>query len=195
MALQKVNVKLFAENREELPLPHFIEVFNSWIQRSDGDYYDLADYSHMHTGPGIILVSHAVNISVDETGNRRGLLYNQKGLLNGSNRENLRRIFRLALENCRKLEKESSLQGRLRFVGNEALVIINDRLLAPNTPETFDAVKLDLEEFARELYAGTAFTLEHCNDRRQRFSVLLRGEGEFDVSKLLKNLEQAESSH
>ena len=85
MDLQKVNVKFFVGDSNGVPLTAFINIFNSWIQASDGDYYDLADYSHMHAGPGILLIAHEANISMDNTGNRLGLLYNRKRPLQGSN--------------------------------------------------------------------------------------------------------------
>ncbi len=189
MDLQKVNVKFFVENGSGVPLDVFIHVFNSWIQASDGEYYDVADYSHVPAGPGIVLIAHEANTSIDETGNRRGLLYNRKAPLEGTNRERLLLVVERALDNCRRLEKESSLKGRLKFRGSEALLMINDRLLAPNTPETFQAVKPDLEKLARELYGGVDFTLEYQTDPRQRFAVRLRAGGEFEVEALLRNIE------
>ncbi len=167
MDLDKINVKLFAEDcNNEVPLTAFINIFHSWIQASDGDYYDLADYSHMHAGPGILLIAHEANVSMDSTGNRLGLLYNRKQPFQGPNREKLRSIFKWALEHCRRIEEEPSLQGRLRFRGDEALFLVNDRLLAPNTEETFRALKPDLEDLARTLYGGTDFTLQRQTDSK-----------------------------
>lgn len=188
MDLQKVNVKFFVGDSNGVPLTAFINIFNSWIQASDGDYYDLAEYSHMHAGPGILLIAHEANISMDNTGNRLGLLYNRKRPLQGSNREKLRFIFRSALENCRRIEEELSLQGKLKFLGNEVLVLINDRLLAPNTEETFLAVRPDLEGLARTLYAGAEFTLQRETDPKKRFSVQIKTPVSFEITALLKNL-------
>jgi hypothetical protein len=126
MDLDKINVKFFAEDsNNEVPLTAFINIFHSWIQASDGDYYDLAEYSHMPSGPGILLIAHEANISMDNAGNRLGLLYNRKQPLQGPNREKLRSIFKWALEHCRRIEEEPSLQGRLRFRGDEALFLVN----------------------------------------------------------------------
>lgn len=166
----------------------FINIFNSWIQASDGDYYDLADYSHMHAGPGIFLIAHEAHIGMDNTGNRLGLLYNRKRPLLGSNRERLRLTFKSALDYCRRIEEEPSLQGKFKFRGDEALLIINDRLLAPNTEETFQAVKPDLENLAHTLYAGGDFTLQHKADSRERFAVEMRTPVAFETTTLLKNL-------
>ena len=84
MDLQKISVKFFAASSGAIRLTDFIDVFNSWIQGSDGAYYDVADYSHMQAGPGVVLVFHEANVSMDNAGNRLGLLYNQKQPLCGS---------------------------------------------------------------------------------------------------------------
>ena len=36
------------------------------------------DYSHVHNGPGILLVAHEANFSMDETDGRRGMVYIRK---------------------------------------------------------------------------------------------------------------------
>ena len=128
MELQKLNVKFFVEQPNSIPLADFIEIFHGWIQATDGTYHDVADYSHMQAGPGIVLVAHDANVSIDEAGGRRGLLYSQKALMVGSNRDMLRHAFSAALENCRKLEEEPALRGKLRFSANEAVISLNDRL-------------------------------------------------------------------
>ena len=90
MELQKINVKVFTAEPNNIPLTDFIDIFHNWIQATDGVYLDVADYSHMQAGPGIVLVADDANVSIDETGNRRGLLYSQKGKLSGSNLEKLK---------------------------------------------------------------------------------------------------------
>jgi hypothetical protein len=191
MELQKLNIKVFVGEPDQVPLTTFIDIFHSWIQATDGIYYDVADYSHMRAGPGIVLVAHEANISIDETGGRRGLLYNLKQPLQGSNRDRLRWVFKVTLENCRRIEEEPSMKGRIRFLGNEALFLINDRLLAPNTEETFRVVRPDLEDIAQTLYVGANVSLEpSTRDRRDRFGVKIKTPISFDVVTLLKNLEE-----
>ncbi len=194
MNLDKINVKFFAEDYSEVPLTAFINIFHSWIRASDGDYYDVTDYSHMHAGPGILLIAHEANISIDNTGNRLGLLYNQKQSLQGSNREKLHSIFRLALDYCRRIEGEPSLQGKFKFRGDETLILINDRLLAPNTEETFRALRPDLEDLARTLCGGADFTLRHQTDLKTRFSVQIKSAAPFEITTLLENLEDSRGS-
>lgn len=190
MDLQKINVKFFAANSVGIPLEAFINIFNTWIQASEGEYYDIADYSHVQAGPGVLLIAHEANISIDNSGNRLGLLYNHKRPLKGSNREKLRTAFATALEYCRRIEDDPTLQGRLRFRGDEAVVLVNDRLLAPNSEETFFAIRADIEELARVLYAGSNFSLEREEDSRRRFGLHIKTPVSFDVTTLIKNIEK-----
>ena len=93
MELQKINIKVFTVEPNNVPLTDFIDIFHSWIQATDGVYHDVADYSHMQAGPGIVLVADDANVSIDETSNRRGLLYSQKTKLSGSNVEKLSTVL------------------------------------------------------------------------------------------------------
>jgi len=188
MDLQKINVKFFITDPSPIQAETLVEIFNTWIQNSDGNYYDLADYSHVPAGPGILLVAHEANISIDNNGNRWGLLYSRKQPEEGSNREKLRSAFATALEFCRRIEMEPALQGRVRFRGDEAVVLVNDRLLAPNTEETFVAIRPDVEALARGLYPGSGFSLEREQDFRKRFGLHVKAVQPFDVGTLIKNL-------
>jgi hypothetical protein len=190
MELQKINVKVFTAEPNNIPLTDFIDIFHNWIQVTDGVYLDVADYSHMKAGPGIILVADDANVSIDETGNRRGLLYSQKSKLSGSNLEKLSTVLRSALENCQRLEQEPALDGKLRFAGNQVEIVVNDRLVAPNTGEAFEEIRPEIDFLGRRLYASTNFTLlrDH-EDPRHRLNVTLSTPLSFETKTLLNNLQ------
>ena len=188
MELQKLNVKLFVEQPNSIPLTDFIEIFHSWIQASDGVYHDVADYSHMQAGPGIVLVANDAHVSIDESGNRRGLVFSQKTSLTGSNQAKLRTVLRRALENCRKLEAEPALRGKLRFAANEAVFSLNDRLLGENSQQAFAALKGDVEAVAAQLFGGAVVRVARDEDARQRLNVYIKTSATMDLSKALANL-------
>jgi hypothetical protein len=189
MELQKINVKFFTAGPNDPPLTDFIDLFHGWIQATDGVYHDVADYSHMRSGPGVVLVANDANLSIDETENRRGLLFSQKSDLDGSNREKLRTVLRSALETCRRLEQERPLRGKVKFSGDEALISINDRLLAPNTEETFEKIKPEVESVATILFGEAPIHLERDGDRRKRFNIRVKVSRSSTVDELLRNLE------
>jgi hypothetical protein len=190
MELQKLNVKVFVAEPNQVSLTDFIDVFHSWIQASDGIYHDVADYSHMQAGPGIVLVADDANVSIDETGRRRGLLFSQKRKLPGSNLEKLSVTVRSVLENCRRLEQEPALRGKLKFSGNEVEIVLNDRLIAPNTEEAFEAIQPEIDFLARRLYASANFTLSrNGEDARQRLKVTILTPLLVEMNMLLNNLQ------
>jgi hypothetical protein len=188
MELQKLSVKFFVEPPDEVPLSRFIDVFHGWIQATDGVYHDVADYSHMHAGPGIVLVAQDANVSIDETENRRGLLFSQKRYLAGSNHDRLRTVLRSALENCRKLEGEPTLRGKIRFSANEALILVNDRLVGANTAEKYQELKSEVEPFARNLYGGADVSFDRDGDPRKRLHVNVKASASIDLNTLSNNL-------
>ena len=192
MNLQHVNVKLYLENPESVNLADYAAIFNNWIQqqRLEELLIDVADYLHVHNGPGIMLIGHEADYSLDNRLGRLGLLYNRKEQLDCTNQEKLVQAARAALIAAQILEKENGL----KFNGSELQIIINDRLLVPNSEETFAALESDIKSFFDQLYDGAEYSLSHSRDPRERFSVDAKTESEFDVETLLKNL-SAETAH
>jgi sarcosine oxidase gamma subunit len=86
------------------------------------------------------------------------------------------------------LEADPQLRGRLKFRTNEFVMFINDRLLAPNTPQTFDAVKFDIENVARTVYAGANVELEHYASGETLFEVHVRASEAPDIATLLSRV-------
>ena len=80
MNLQHVNVKLLIEDSGEVDLEPLIPIFHRWIQdRARPELLlDIADYRHVPDGPGVVLIGHDANYSVDNTDNRLGVRYNRK---------------------------------------------------------------------------------------------------------------------
>ena len=192
MNLQHINIKFYLENPETVDLAEYSTVFNSWIQqkRLQGLLIDVADYLHVHHGPGIMLIGHEADYSLDNRAGRLGLLYNRKEQLEGTTQEKLAQAVRAALTAAQILERENDL----KFIGSELQVIVNDRLLVPNTAETFEALEPDLHAFFTRLYNGAEHTLAHLNDPRERFTVNVKTESRFDVDTLLHNL-SVEAAH
>jgi hypothetical protein len=190
MDLQKLNVKVFVEEPSPVPLTDFIDVFHGWIQTTDGKYHDVADYSHMQAGPGIVLVANDANVSIDETQNRRGLLFCQKAPLSGSNREKIRAVLRSALENCRKLEEEAALRGKVRFAANEAVISLNDRLIGANSEQSFNEIRGDVTAIARELFGTSSVDIERDEDARQRLNVRVKTAAAVDLRQALESLQR-----
>lgn len=186
MNVQHINIKFFIENPEAVRLDHFAGIFNTWIQRRvmDDLLIDVADYLHVHHGPGIVLIGHEANYSLDNVAGRLGLLYNRKAQLDGSTQDKFIQAARSALTAARRLEQEQ----RIKFAGGELQLIINDRLPAPNTLETFAALEVDLKTLFDRLYKGRDYELSQKPDPRERFTVNVKADAGFGVEALLQNL-------
>jgi hypothetical protein len=192
MNVQHLNVKFYLENPETINLADYAAVFNSWIQqqRLDELLVDVADYLHVHHGPGIMLIGHDADYSLDNRSGRLGLLYNRKAQIDASTQEKLTQAVRAALTAAQILEKENGL----KFSGSEVQVIINDRLLVPNTAETFNSLEPDLKTFFGRLYGVANYVLTHNADPRERFTVDVKTASQFDLDTLIRNL-SVETAH
>jgi hypothetical protein len=189
MDMQHVNAKVFVES-SEASLEPLVPIFHRWIQEKvlDELLLDVADYRHVYAGPGVILIGHEANYSLDNTGNRLGVLYNRKTPLEGSNQQRLAQATRAALNVCKRLESESRMAGGIRFNRQQIQLAINDRLLAPNTPETRAAADPELRDFCSRLFAGAAYSLRYEEDPRQRFGIQINASQPVSADTLLANL-------
>jgi hypothetical protein len=191
MQLQHVNVKLLVQNPDEARLEPLIPVFHSWIEnRAEEDelLIDVADYTHVPAGPGVVLIGHEGNYSVDDTGSRLGVRYNRKAILDGSNQDRLAQATRSALTACRRLEAEPRLGGKFRFNGQDIEIFINDRLVAPNNAATRQAFDGDFHLFSQKLFMGKEYSISYGTDPRSLFTVFVKAPRPFSVSELLEAL-------
>ncbi len=171
MELQHLNVKFFAEGPADLD--PFIPIFHRWIQEQvfqPALLIDVADYRHVPQGPGIVLIGYEFDFSMDETDGRLGLRFNQKAAIAGSNQERLRKVFETALRGLQLLEGEELLKGKLRVSRKNWEVLVNDRALAPNSPQTLEKSRGEFETFFRETLNADV-SLKHNPDPRQRFGL------------------------
>jgi hypothetical protein len=190
MELQHVNAKLLVKDSEGVDLEALIPVFHSWIQDKvfEDRLLDIADYRHVHNGPGIILIGLEGDYSVDNTDGRLGIRYNRKAALDGSNQGRLKQAVRAALSACQRLEAEASLGGKLRFNGREVEVFVNDRLLAPNTEATRIAARPDFDAFFGQLFGDAEYSLSYDGEARRLFTASVKASRPFTVADLLKNV-------
>jgi hypothetical protein len=172
--IQHVNVKVFAQSQEGVDHTAAMAVFQRWIRESVCQelLIDVVDYRHVPAGPGVVLVGHEANYSLDNAGNRLGLLYNRKAPLEAGAEENFAQALRAALGACRRLEEEPEFEGRLRFgPAHEIEIIVNDRALAPNTDEAFVSLKPAIESALGAVYGAAEFALERRGDARERLRI------------------------
>jgi hypothetical protein len=175
--LFRIGVKVFATKGEDIPPFEFMTVLQRWIQQHTvpGTLIDVADYSHMHQGPGIILVAHEHNTSVDYVDGRMGLLYNRKQPLDGSTQDTVRLCMKYALMAAEELQNEPEFQGRLAFDASRLQIVANDRLLAPNEDDAAARFAELVRAVAGQIFDGEVACEVQPDDARNRIAVDVRG--------------------
>lgn len=193
MELQHINVKLLLRNPQAIDLEAVVPVFHSWIQQQPVEelLLDVASYAHVKDGPGVLLIGHQADYSLDATDGRLGLRYNRKAPVQASNQQKLHQAMHAALSAIERLEQDARLNGKIQFDGKNIELFINDRLVAPNNGQTRQAAAPDLRQFLNRLAGDSAFSLQYEAEPRRLFGAKIQFNREFSVQELLNNLNQA----
>jgi hypothetical protein len=188
--LQHINIKLYLKD-SNADLAPVIPIFHNWIQDQVFDelLIDVADYRHVHHGPGLMLIGHEADYSLDQTDGQLALRYNRKVSLGGTNLDRLNQATRAALVAAQKLQADARLDGTFSFNGHDIQLIFNDRLLAPNDEATREAIEPDLQTFAAKLFARSEHSLSFDTDPRRLLSAAIHTNRAFSVQELHRNLE------
>jgi hypothetical protein len=191
MDLQHVNVKLLVSDPQSVDLEPLIPVFHRWIQGQVCEelLLDIADYRHVHEGPGIVLIGHQADYSVDNTHGRLGVRYNRKATFDGSNWDRLKQAACSALRACRRLEAEAALDGRLRFNGQDVDFFINDRMLVPNREGIRRDLDPEFKAFFDALFRGGEYVMSYDTDPHRLLRVSVKTSAHFSAADLVNNLE------
>lgn len=141
--LVKFDLKVLAAGATEVEAEAFIPVFHRWITERllPELLIDVADYSHVHEGPGVLLVGHDAIYAYDLSRGEPGLLYSRRhesgaeleGI--GSLDDRLRSLLYCAFRACDLIEAEPQLDGRVAFDRHRLELRVNDRLF-PSDEQT-----------------------------------------------------------
>ena len=186
MQSNRIQAKIYADTA--LPTERLIPVFHRWIREGvlDELAIDVADYGHVHEGPGVVLIGHAFDFFFEESEGRPGLVYARKRDAPPP-AERLKDAVRRALLGARRLEEDASLAG-LRFRADEILVRAPDRVHAPADDGGFAELSAELTALGKTLYPGAAPVVERVGTARDPLSARLKGASGTTVKDLLGRL-------
>ncbi len=186
MDAYRLSLKLYFEPGASPELAPFIPIFHRWIRDHTLDHLliDVADYSEVPDGPGVMLIGHEGHYSIDTTDGQPGLVYSHKRPQDGAFAERLRSSWQRLLTAARLLEQEETLNDAPRLSGNHLAFRINDRLLAPNNPKTLATVEPELRRMLADVYGETDVNVEHEEDPRACFGVQIRAEATLSIDGL-----------
>lgn len=181
--LQHVNVKFFLEDAEVIDLEKAIHVFHSWIQdqRLDDLLIDVADYRHVPSGPGVILIGHNAQYSFDKAEGQLGVLYNRKTPMETSDTGLITLSLRAALHICRLLMKEEAFRGKIKFAKGRLQFIVNDRLLAPNNEETYKRLLPQFADALANVFGAKDYQFSRAADPRKRLTIVASVSQGFEI--------------
>jgi hypothetical protein len=139
MQFEKFALKLYVAEPEDLQLKAVTVAFHDFISSNAlGELLiDTVDYTHVHDGPGIVLIGHASDYALDLSEGRPGLCCNRK-------RDHVPAPQRASDVLRRTLSAAAKLEARadvgLRFRTDELRLTVTDRLALGNVPDAFAAV-------------------------------------------------------
>jgi hypothetical protein len=182
--LHRIGVKLPLADGAQADLESLIGLFHGWIRdaRRPGLLIDVADYRHVHEGPGVMLVGHEGDWSLDLAGGRPGLQYVRKAPLEGDLAARIRSAATLAAEAA------VDLPWPVR--GDEIEVFANDRLRAPNTEEIRAGLTAAVRQAVGEPLVAASIEAV-TGDPRVRVAVRVRGGQAATAAALLQRLNSA----
>ena len=192
----KYDLKIFLDAASQVDLAEFIPVFHGWIQAQTLAelLIDVADYRHVHHGPGVVLIAHDAHYAMDEAEGRPGLLYSRRRETHLSRsvpqslEARLRSVLHCTLTACQRLEADPALHGRLQFRGDTLQLRYNDRLPATSTTEAYEALHQRLLPCLTTLYPGQRLEVTPLYTRDSRLTVTVSAAETPDVSTLLARL-------
>jgi hypothetical protein len=183
-----LDLKFFADEGGFPPPAEFVPVFHRWIQTgrlADELLIDVADYAHVHQGPGIVLVGHEAFYSVDQQDGRPGLLCRLRRSAPGQGPSRVKELFRRGLRARLLLEAEPAFLNRLRFRNDELRLRVHD---LPVPPER--AMDQELSSFLADLLAASV-RVERLPPSKQPFGIRIQLEGIVEASRILERLGDA----
>lgn len=178
MQVQQLEVKLFVETDTNIDQQALIPIFHRWIQEhrlGDVLLIDVADYSHVPDGPGVMLLGHGVQWKMDGDGGEIGFAFARKRDQPGDLAGKLAEAFAHLSKAADALEQEPSLRGTLRLDRSHGQVTVMSRLVAANDQKTYDEFAPILQEFLRSQHNAAEVAVNRASsDPREPLAVRFR---------------------
>lgn len=190
-SLARYKLTIFAEPAVAVSTKAVIPIFHKWIREHllEDLLIDVADYTHLPSGPNALLVGHEANLAIEASSDCIGLCYIRKRNTTGDLAKSLTRSTKTLLEAARMLESdpEAMTAGNFTFQTDKLIFSPNDRLLAPNTAETARAVEEILETFGEKLHGTTSVTID-SQTKGQQPTFSITPKTCVSINKLIQNL-------
>lgn len=174
--MQHFRVKIHATTESGFDPGAAIPVFHRWIQNRvlEELLIDVADYRHVPSGPGVLLVGHDAFYGLDEGNRQPGLLYTRRTVIEGTTGERIAAAYDSAVKAARLLVAEPEFAGRVAFDESRWDLSVNDRLLAPNSDASFGALEPGLRGFLDQRFGAGKCSFKRIGEPRDLLTVSVR---------------------
>jgi len=172
MNLQKFGVKLFLNTNGSYSSKDFVPVFHNWIQKKAIDNHlliDVTDYSHILDGPGVMLIAHEGNFSLDQESQHPGIMYMRKTEIAGCFTERFNTVLSTVVKAANRLN-DNNIRKQVDFIPNSFRFITNDRLYAENTADNQDLYKRKIQKALEGKYSDSQFKFGDISDENERLA-------------------------
>jgi hypothetical protein len=187
MEIQHLVAKIPVEGPLAIDPAKVVDEMHKWVagQTVPGVLLiDVAELLHVPRGPGVVAVGHEADFSLDHTGGTWGVLYRRKTMLPGTNAERIAEALDFVAQTARKLQDAFPA---LKLSRTEVELIVNDRGIAPNTAESYQAATPEFEGALRSILGHGDFKLtRHDQDPRGRFGFTVKSTKPFELAALAK---------
>ena len=183
MDLQKFGVKLFFNTNGSYSSKDFVPVFHNWIQNKVIDDHlliDVADYSHIPDGPGVMLIAHEGNFSLDQESQQPGIMYMRKTEIAGSFTERFSTVLSTVIKVANRLN-DNNISKQVDFIPNSFRFIANDRLYAENTADNQDFYKREIQKALDGKYSDSQFEFGDVSDENERLAFTVNFSNDIDI--------------
>lgn len=148
MLSERFQLKIYLDPSSHVELEAVVPVFHRFIRDKvlSELMIDVVDYSHVHDGPGVVLIGHESDYYLGKLDGVLGLVYSRKrGTPAPEARlgDGMRRLLNVA----RLLEQAGDLKPPALFRRDELTLRATDRLRAPNTSDVAGELGRELEQF------------------------------------------------
>lgn len=169
MPPQRLQVKLFTRTGD-IDKDSLINQFHSWIQTDvvEEIAIDVADYSHVPDGPGILLITHEADYAFDACGGP-GIRYVRKKDMPETLVQAILLSYKQVLKAAIRLEEYGQA---LRFDTSVVEITLFDRRLYPNTSES-DGVLPELVQIFTSLFGEEDATCKR-NSQDPRYPLTIQ---------------------
>jgi hypothetical protein len=183
LELQHLIIKFPVDGPLGLAPARVVDLFHKWVAAQSAPGFlliDVAELLHVPEGPGVIAVGHEADFALDNNRGVWGVLYRRKTVLPGTNAERVSEAFGAAGRAAVAIEE--AFPGAIKFSRTGFELIINDRGIAPNTPETLAAAVPEIMTIVAALLGQNSIEVARTGlDARERFSVSVKSERPFHL--------------